>query len=483
MLVAIDSNGNKKRPQKGGNAICPFCGGIVIAACGDINVHHWRHDAATNCDPWSEPETEWHRQWKGKFPEEWREFIVTKDGEKHIADIRTASGLVIEFQNSSISNTTIQIREAFYDEMIWVLNADKFKDNFEIRSLVRTKLRENELKHSTYYSYNSSDEEELFEYDKEIAKLDQKTNSINYNIKQSENNIREYKEYMLNIENAANELLKSGYKYNVLRDFDSSLIREIKKNRTDILQVNEETNNTQKSLQQIEKLSKCNIPNHQQYRIVDFNLVSPGNFKKCKVVRTDTITTIFPEIIELTTESNFRWYSGKSKNFTLIIDLSEKTDELNIQLEQALNKKARLNEQIDGVFIKLLEELKQWLMERKKSEEFKLAQYRNEIEELKNDIEYCKKDKETRREQIKKENEELEKELESEKIKEDFHIKSTYKTKYSYYWKHRRKSWNYANAPLFLDFGSHIFEIIDDNQLKKMDNSKFIAKILKGEIG
>ncbi len=57
-----------------------------------------------SCDPWWENETEWHRKWKGNFAEEWQEVILT-DGitdEKHIADIRTPYGLVVEFQHSHI---------------------------------------------------------------------------------------------------------------------------------------------------------------------------------------------------------------------------------------------------------------------------------------------------------------------------------------------------------------------------------------------
>jgi competence protein CoiA len=43
-------------------------------------------------------------------------------GERHIADVRTSGGLVIEFQRSSIDPAEVQARQAFYQKMIWVVD-------------------------------------------------------------------------------------------------------------------------------------------------------------------------------------------------------------------------------------------------------------------------------------------------------------------------------------------------------------------------
>lgn len=80
-----------------------------------------------------------------KFPKEWQEVIIVGPDpfyEKHIADIKTQNGFVLEFQNSSISTTEIRTREHFYKEMAWVINAESFADNFKIRSNVTSELRE-----------------------------------------------------------------------------------------------------------------------------------------------------------------------------------------------------------------------------------------------------------------------------------------------------------------------------------------------------
>src|ERR1700733_8979392 len=91
---------------------CFVCDGPTIARCGQIRVRHWAHQTGHTCDHWWEPETEWHRDWKNRFPEHWQEIIQSAvDGTKHIADVKTASGLVIEFQHSSIKPNEREARE------------------------------------------------------------------------------------------------------------------------------------------------------------------------------------------------------------------------------------------------------------------------------------------------------------------------------------------------------------------------------------
>lgn len=102
---------------------CPACGAAMIAKCGSIKVHHWAHRGARVCDIWWERETLWHRNWKSKFPEQWREIIQhDRTGAKHIADVRTEHGLTIEFQHSHLNPMERAEREAFYGNMIWVVD-------------------------------------------------------------------------------------------------------------------------------------------------------------------------------------------------------------------------------------------------------------------------------------------------------------------------------------------------------------------------
>ena len=110
-------------------AICPGCGAAVIAKCGTQKVHHWAHRNTTMCDSWWETETEWHRSWKNNFPVEWQEVFLPDEqtGEKHIADVRTEHGLVIEFQHSHITPVERSSREQFYKNMVWVVDGTRLK--------------------------------------------------------------------------------------------------------------------------------------------------------------------------------------------------------------------------------------------------------------------------------------------------------------------------------------------------------------------
>ena len=120
-------NGTRTKPNKGQRGICQYCDNEMIAKCGRYVMWHWAHKAGSSCDPWWGSESEWHREWKGLFPENWREVVHfdERTGEKHIADVKTPNGLVIEFQNSPIDYDELASREAFYQNMIWIVNGNR----------------------------------------------------------------------------------------------------------------------------------------------------------------------------------------------------------------------------------------------------------------------------------------------------------------------------------------------------------------------
>ncbi len=74
-------------------------------------------------------ETPWHRNWKMAFPKSFREigFFDAATRNIHRADIFTPGGYTLEFQNSPITLAEMESREAFYPNLIWVLNGKKFK--------------------------------------------------------------------------------------------------------------------------------------------------------------------------------------------------------------------------------------------------------------------------------------------------------------------------------------------------------------------
>lgn len=127
MLIALVNNQRALAAPKL-KGLCPGCKEPVTARCGEQRAWHWAHVSKKNCDSWWE-ETEWHRLWKSKFPLEWQEIVLSdpQSGERHIADVRTAHGLVIEFQHSPLDAQERGAREAFYKNMVWVVDASHRK--------------------------------------------------------------------------------------------------------------------------------------------------------------------------------------------------------------------------------------------------------------------------------------------------------------------------------------------------------------------
>lgn len=107
-------------------ATCPGCGARVIAKCGEINVWHWAHEADSDCDPWSEGESAWHAGWKQQVHSGRCEVVMRQ----HRADIVGHKGVVIELQHSSLSPSEVREREEFYKNLIWIIDASEFADNF-----------------------------------------------------------------------------------------------------------------------------------------------------------------------------------------------------------------------------------------------------------------------------------------------------------------------------------------------------------------
>ena len=125
------SNNERIEPTKGAKGVCPCCGSELVARCGEIKVHHWSHKKKCD-DHWWENETEWHRNWKNKFPKEWQEIIQRDEsGEKHIADVKTGSGWTIEFQHSPISKEERDSRDYFYNKLIWIVDGTRRKTDIE----------------------------------------------------------------------------------------------------------------------------------------------------------------------------------------------------------------------------------------------------------------------------------------------------------------------------------------------------------------
>ncbi|WP_366140616.1 competence protein CoiA family protein [uncultured Tateyamaria sp.] len=118
----------KIEASPGVTGTCPGCKSPLVAKCGTRKVWHWAHHGKRHCDNWWEPETQWHRSWKDRFPKNWQEYpLRSNEGDLHFADVRTPSGLIIEIQHSHISDQEIRVREKFYGDLVWVVDGTRLK--------------------------------------------------------------------------------------------------------------------------------------------------------------------------------------------------------------------------------------------------------------------------------------------------------------------------------------------------------------------
>lgn len=121
-------DGKKVEATPKAKGICPNCGSQLIARCGIVKVWHWAHKGNPPCDRWWENETEWHRSWKSQFPVDWQEVAHrAESGEMHIADVQTDQEWVLEFQHSYIKPEERGARDAFYPNLVWVVDGARRK--------------------------------------------------------------------------------------------------------------------------------------------------------------------------------------------------------------------------------------------------------------------------------------------------------------------------------------------------------------------
>ena len=124
-------NGERQEAKPGLSGKCEITGLSVISKCGTVRSPHWALIGEHERDSWWEPETPWHREWKGKFPKEWHEVThPAENGEEHRADVKTDQGLVIEFQHSHLDPQERLAREAFYQNMVWIVDGTRLKRDY-----------------------------------------------------------------------------------------------------------------------------------------------------------------------------------------------------------------------------------------------------------------------------------------------------------------------------------------------------------------
>jgi hypothetical protein len=115
--MLLDAHGHFAAPHE--RSTCPSCAGELHAKCGRIVTWHWAH-VVDDCDPWSEPETEWHRRWK-RYLRDTRGAQIEVVMPPHRADVVLPDGRIVELQAHYLSAEQIEERERFYGPRLhWI---------------------------------------------------------------------------------------------------------------------------------------------------------------------------------------------------------------------------------------------------------------------------------------------------------------------------------------------------------------------------
>ena len=95
---------------------CICCNNKLIAKLGKIKMHHFAHENKIECDSFrtTDSMTFWHQYWQSFVNTKYFEYVFTKDGKKHIADIYNPDKkLVIEVQHSNITLQKLKKEKIF----------------------------------------------------------------------------------------------------------------------------------------------------------------------------------------------------------------------------------------------------------------------------------------------------------------------------------------------------------------------------------
>jgi len=524
-------NDKRQKPFPGGKGICPKCQRDVVARCGDINIWHWAHQQS--CEPWSEPETEWHLGWKSYFPEDWQEVIIENEQTSitHRADVKTPEGLVIEFQNSSISSSEIQAREEFYQNIIWIVNAINFKDNFKIRSLVKKKL--NNLKLNT--DKRKEREREFFSKQLEnagnkLSLLEKEVSTTERNIKGMEEQFCKYLEYLNYLDRISEIIInnmnkiKSHYDLKISTNADfiaDILIKETKikglsqyenmnhfiSYRTQALlkEINNiflmrfiELNTSIKSLQDqyfiLDKQRKYLLelpdpdflPNSlPKSKVIPFEKIETNSLSNIKCIETQTKFTFFPVIHEMT-EGRLAAFAlqAKYKSYEFLVDINteiEKIDEQMNLIQIDMDQKLLFRDH--EIAKEVRDFIENWIISRIENTGLEINEFNIQLDQkresfLQEGVEFKKLENEI----LSKLNQELQK-IQNCQKEEEFRIMREYKGLYDYTWSYQRKTWQFAKRTVYFDFGNEtLFERTENGLFRKITRQDFLSHYLVTEV-
>jgi hypothetical protein len=485
MQFGVNENGIRIEPFKGGRSVCPLCGSVLIAHCGDINAWHWQHYKAIDCDSWKEPETAWHLSWKKRWPANEREVIIEKEGKKHIADVRNKNGIVIEFQNSPISMSTIAARETFYGKMLWVINAKNFVEHLNIWSLVTKELKtleEDNRKSLAADSYFYRTEME--EFRKKIAKKERDIKSAKDHVATVKFHMESYIKTPEQITAVAAmtiakwDEIKTAYdEVNYYSIYELSAyfkqyrlgLRTRRALATDVEQLEKIINKIEQAITFQGKT--------ETYKILDFREILQLKCTTSIAIPVEEQHSMFPVFYELRSLEQLLSYRNKQVGYLFAINATPVLDKLGKQKNDLESKLAEEVAAIPDYQAMVTAKVKAYYDRNFELQKSHFDNWNNQLEkytiELSELIEEMDSFHHNEQIVIESSNEEMERQLEEDRST----IMKRWKGLYGFRWKNERKSWSETGCPVFFDIGKdYLFQRTGPKTLKKVSLEKFLGK-------
>jgi len=490
MRYAIKNGKRVEATESGEVAKCSACKGDVKAYCGHIVVWHWKHISKEECDIWWEPETEWHRNWKDNFPKEWQEIVHFDEmsGEKHVVDIKTDKGTVIEFQNSPLSIDELRQREFFYKELVWVVNAEKFKDHFVMTSKVKKNLRIIEENYRYRLKQIEDDFEDVAKDQKKV--VENKSNGLkllqrNFDIKKDE--AEEYRKYKLNYNEISSDIAYKISKGRYYSNWDMrGFVDEIEKNHEDELKIifklqNELTEELQElsdKIKTIDNLEHCEYKGNL-YKSIPSDSIDLTDYSKIFFIekRSLELNSLFPPDLEKATyEFQFETILRAYENYKFYFDFQEELITLKNKqnyLKQDIAKcKDRFENELKNISIKL----DKWLSDKINKMDEKIHDIGSEIEVLSSELSCEQERLNNLRIEAQSEKRAQLDELKKQKEREKYRSMIENKGQYIFDWKYARKVWLEASCDVFFDTGEdYLFHRVNSSLLEKILKKKFVS--------
>ncbi|MAO44530.1 MAG: hypothetical protein CMF35_07035 [Leeuwenhoekiella sp.] len=232
-----------------------------------------------------------------------------------------------------------------------------------------------------------------------------------------------------------------------------------------------------KKLLRIKNFDKCEINGYENYSIVDYKLINSRHFGICRMIKKETMNSFFPEVLKFSSIQDFRRMT-RNDNYVLIIDFHSIIDEYQLNIFE-------IDEEIFELRKKLKHKKKYLKKEINAFLKLEMEKFKNKLNDLKEInlnfgsmlFHLNEELREVRTREQKLENQAL-LTIERKKKKEKSNIMKNYKGLYGYKWKYKRKTWDFSEKPIFLDFENEIFQIIDKYTLKKFTYQDFVNTVI-----